>query len=101
MHMMILLSGTFWHQSNSLDSCALPSTLISLLSVFEEQQQTAHVLQVFDMFSYVQFEGDPQDVPPAHPPPGWKDAFSARHRVAGTMVAYAKAGGQACITNSH
>ena len=56
------------------------------------------MLQVFDMFSYVQFEGDPQDVPPAHPPPGWKDAFSARHRVAGTMVAYAKAGGQACIT---
>ncbi|BDA43725.1 Exportin-5 [Coccomyxa sp. Obi] len=49
--------------------------------------------KVFDMFSYVQFEGDPQDVPPAHPPPGWKDAFSARHRVAGTMVAYAKAAG--------
>lgn len=50
--------------------------------------------QVFEMFSYVQLEGDPQGVPPAHPPPGWKDAFSARHKVAGTMVSYARSASQ-------
>lgn len=51
-------------------------------------------VQLFDMLSYVQLEGDPRGVPPAQPPPGWRERYSARQKIAGAMVTYARSAGQ-------
>ena len=53
------------------------------------------------MFSYVKLEGDPRGAPPAHPGSGWKDRYSARQRIGGLILAYARAAGQVWRSNDH
>ena len=53
------------------------------------------------MFSYVKLEGDPRGAPPAHPGSGWKDRYSARQRIGGLILAYARAAGQVLHSNGH
>ena len=42
--------------------------------------------QAFDLFDTLPLEGDPHDAPPARPPPGWKERFTARQKVAGCLT---------------
>ena len=58
-------------------------------------------VQVFDMFSYVKLESDPRGAPPAHPGSGWKDRYSARQRIGGLILAYARAAGQVLHSDGH
>jgi hypothetical protein len=51
-------------------------------------------VQVFDMFAYVKLEDDPRAAPPAHPNTGWRERYSARQRIGGLVLVYARAAGQ-------
>lgn len=51
-------------------------------------------MQVFDMFAYVKLEDDPRAAPPAHPSTGWRERYSARQRIGGLVLVYARAAGQ-------
>lgn len=51
------------------------------------------------MFLYVKLESDPRGAPPAHPGSGWKDRYSARQRIGGLILAYARAAGQVLHSN--
>ncbi len=51
-------------------------------------------MQVFEMFAYVRLEDDPRGAPPAHPGTGWRERYSARQRIGGLVLAYARAAPQ-------
>ena len=51
-------------------------------------------MQVFEMFAYVTLEDDPRGAPPAHPGTGWRERYSARQRIGGLVLAYARAAPQ-------
>lgn len=46
------------------------------------------------MFAYVKLEDDPRAAPPAHPSTGWRERYSARQRIGGLVLVYARAAGQ-------
>ena len=45
--------------------------------------------QAFDLFDTLPLEGDPHEAPPARPPPGWKERFTARQKVAACLSPHA------------
>ena len=51
------------------------------------------------MLTYVDVEGNPRSAPPGRPPPGWKERFVARQKVAAIMVAFGKAAPQASLAS--
>ncbi|KAK9829960.1 hypothetical protein WJX72_008872 [[Myrmecia] bisecta] len=53
------------------------------------------IQKVFAMIASVPLETEPGGVPPAKPPPGWKDRFAARQKVTTVLVTHAKESPQA------
>ncbi|KAK9833279.1 hypothetical protein WJX81_002345 [Elliptochloris bilobata] len=51
----------------------------------------AIIQKAFDLFGTLPLEGDPHEAPPARPPPGWKERFQARQKVAGCLIPHASA----------
>lgn len=45
--------------------------------------------QAFDLFDTLPLEGDSHEAPPARPPPGWKERFTARQKVAACLSPHA------------
>ena len=45
--------------------------------------------QAFALFDSLPLEGDSHEAPPARPPPGWKERFTARQKVAGCLILHA------------